>query len=91
MDDYLLGAVEAQAIEDIALLHEQAAQLHHHAARIYDEQTLQMAIGGDREEVVRTLRLAERARDLAAVERARADQVRARIAEITAQPVPGRP
>ena len=31
MDDYLLYAVEAQAVEDMAVLHEQAAKLHNRA------------------------------------------------------------
>ncbi len=92
MDDYLLFAVEAQAVEDIAMLHEQAAKLHARAAQVYEEQTLEMTIRGDRDEVTRTAELAMRARDLAAVERSRADQVRARHAEMTAElQLPGHP
>jgi hypothetical protein len=84
MDEYLLYAVEVQAVEDIAMLHEQAAKLHDRAAHVYDEQALEMTIRGDGGAVARGVELASRARDLAAVERSRADQVRARHAEITA-------
>ena len=92
MDDYLLYAVEAQMVEDIAMLHEQAAKLHERAAEVYEEQTLEMTIRGDRDEVARTVELASRARELAAVERSQADQARARHAGMTAElQLPGHP
>lgn len=85
MDNYLLNAVEAQAVEDMALLNEQAALLHDRAARVHEEQAREMTVKGEHGEAARRERLAVRARDLAAVERARADQVLARQAEMTAQ------
>ena len=92
MDDYLLYAVETQAMADMALLHEHAAKLHNRAAHVYDAQTREMTRKGEHGEAARSVELAVRARDLAAVEMARADQVRARHAEMTAQlQLPGHP
>jgi hypothetical protein len=55
MDEYLLYAVETQAVEDIALLHEHAAKLHDRAAQAYDKQTREMTRKGEHHEAARSV------------------------------------
>ena len=77
-DERLWNAAQAQAAAEAVRLHERAAEIHQEAAKLQAEHTAEMTEKGEPEKAARASEVAVEEGNLAALERARADQARAR-------------